>query len=173
MTTTTRPNFDKKTQYIKILEDFIKAAISYERNIAFHLCNGTAVDTDDEGSIHDFLNEYSGLFDDEYEQLKSIFINHWEENDINISNDINTNHYQCPIEYVKSNYTEISDVSYEVKKLISYLADCQTNYNDAEETVVLTGDEASDKFSDLLTSYGLDYNLYGELYDMEWVEPDE
>ena len=40
-------------------------------------------------------------------------------------------------------------------------------YNDAEEAGELTGDEASDRFSDLLASYGLDYFLYGELHEME------
>ena len=46
------------------------------------------------------------------------------------------------------------------------------NYNDAEEAGVLTGEEAADRFSDLLASYGLDYFLYGEIYEMEWAEGD-
>ena len=162
----------QKTKFIDLLENYIKAAITYERNIVFLSKNGNAVDTDDENSIHDFLNEYGGLFDDEYEQLKDIFIEYWKENDIVIAFDFCSSDYQCPIKFAKANYSDLHSMTREIRKLISYLADCQTQYNDAEEAVELTGDEASDRFSDLLYSYGLDYFLYLELYEMEWVEAD-
>ena len=157
---------------MKLLEDYIKVAISYERNIAFHLSNGTAVDTDDESSIHDFLNETADFYDDEYEQLKSIYTNHWEDNDIDISFDINSPDYQCPIEFGKSNHRALGNLIADVRTLISFLADCQTEINDAEYAGLLTGDEATDRFVDLLCIYGLDYFLYGELYEMEWDDHD-
>lgn len=162
----------QQKQCIDLLEKYIKAAISYEKNIALHLKEGSAVDTDDEDSIHDFLNEYGDLFDDEYEQLKAVFTEYWEDNDIEVSFDPHSPDYQCPVEFGKANYSDLSSLIPEVCELISYLADCQTKYNDAEEAGVLTGDEASDRFADLLASHGLDYILYCELYAMEWVEPD-
>ena len=163
---------DQKKQCIELLENYVKAAISYEKNIAYHLKEGTAVDTDDEDSIHDFLNEYGDLFDDEYEQLKDIFVRHWEDDGVAMSFDPYSPDYQCPVEFGKANYSDLSSLIPEIRELISYLADCQTEYNDAEDAGELSGDEASDRFSDLLYSYGLDCSLYGELYGMEWVEVD-
>ena len=162
----------QKKQCIDLLENYIKAAISYEKNIAFHLKEGSAVDIDGEDSIHDFLNEHGGLFDDEYEQLKAVFREYWEDNDIEVSFDVSSPDYQCPFEFMNANCSRVFSLTHDTRELISYLADCQKEYNDAEEAGELTGDEAADGFGDLLASYGLDYFLYGELYEMEWVEVD-
>ncbi len=160
------------TGCMKLLEDYIKVAISYERNLAFHVSNGTAVDTDgglhNEDSIHDFLNETADFYDDEYEDLKNIFLNYWEENDIEISFDTSSPDYQCPIEFGKSNYRALGSLITDVHTLITYLAECQEHIVNAEEKGVLSEGESRDKFCNLLNSYGLDYSLYCELYEMEW-----
>ena len=89
-----------------------------------------------------------------------------------MSFDINSPDHKCAVGFVKANYSRLFSLKHDTRELISYLADCQMNYNDAEEAGVLTGDEAADRFSDLLASYGLDYFLYGEIYEMEWAEGD-
>ena len=142
----------QQKQCIDLLENYIKAAISYEKNIASHLKEGSAVDTDGEDSIHNFLNEYGGLFGDEYEQLKAVFTGYWEDNDIKVSFDIHSPDYKCPVGFVKANYSRLFSLMYGTRELISYLADCQNEFNDAEQAGELTGDEAADRFSDFLAS---------------------
>ena len=51
-------------------------------------------------------------------------------------------------------------------KLIQYLDGLKKDINLAEENGELTGDEAQDKFSDILHSYNLGYSEYCELLDV-------
>ena len=51
-------------------------------------------------------------------------------------------------------------------KLIRHLDDLKKDFNLAEENGELTGDEAQDKFSDILHSYNLGYSEYCELLDV-------
>ena len=162
----------QQKQCIDLLENYIKAVISYEKSIAFHLKEGSTIDTDGEDSIHDFLNEHGGLFGDEYEQLKAVFAGYWEDNDIEVSFNINSPDYKCPVGFVKANYSRLFSLKHDTRELISYLADSQNEFNDAEQAGELSEDEAADGFGDLLASYGLDCFLYGELFEMEWVEVD-
>ena len=162
----------EKAQCIELLESYMQAAISCEQSLEHHFNEGATVDPEQEGYVRDYLNECVGLSADEYQQLKGIFIEYWEASDTVISSESSSAAFQHLVELCESNCSALLSLTCCTRELISDLANCQMESNDAEEVGELTGDEASDRFSDLLASYGLDYFLYGELHEMEWVEAD-
>ena len=120
---------------------------------------GILAQFDAETLLHDYLNETSGLFDDEYHQVKEIVL----EQDF-----LNSDFVFNPNENLSDLRSAVSDAQDEMY----FLSNLWEELKDAAEEGSITDDECCDTFSDVLLNRGIDYETFVNLGSIDWVKED-
>jgi hypothetical protein len=166
-TTLVNPNemFSPNEYGVKVnyLKTYIQFSLAYKCGLEALVSQGLISQDVFENTFHDYLNDGIGLLDDEFDALAIISREYWMDETFNDEN------FGALSNFCSSNRCGLIDG---IKKLISFLSCSQEEFNRQESEGLLTGDESCDEFSDLLSSYGLDYGSYVELLGFDWVESD-
>lgn len=108
-----------------------------------------------ESLLREYLNQTSGLLDAEYAELKEALAVLIRDDRFNSTSGNN-----------RLNFNSIID---DVKNALLFLSSSWENYKEAVTQGILTDDECCDRFSDMLADHGIDYSVFIDFCDIDWV----
>ncbi len=141
------------------LQQLIMLHSQFEECLKSQVRLGFLAQFDADTLLHDYLNETSGLFDDEYHQVKEVVL----KQDF-LDPDFNCNICDNPHDLLSA----VSDSQDEICFLVNLWEELKNN---AEEGLIAE-DECCDQFGELLFDRGIDYATFVDLCNIEWVKED-
>jgi len=134
----------------------VKAHAEFEACLQKQVASKVLSEDTAEILLHDYLNETSGLFDEEYFQLKDALSDFIEDDNTVAGFDSST--------------FNVFNATHDAQEALAFLSKAWEDSKEAVTLQVITEDQCCDHFADILHAHNIDYSAFIDLCNLEWVE---